>query len=144
MSRYFTRDEAHALLPRVERLIRKALLVKSEAQAAEEELRTLNRRITMAGGSPIDHAPHLHAQGKRDSAMATLNDAVTQIHDTGCLVKDLDIGLVDFPTMYRGEEVYLCWRLGESEISFWHGVDEGFRGRKRIDEEFLADHSGNA
>ena len=59
------------------------------------------------------------------------------MQEIGCLIKDLDIGLIDFPTTYRGEEVYLCWKLGEPGIEYWHGVDEGFRGRKPIDQDFL-------
>ena len=55
-----------------------------------------------------------------------------QVQSFGCLIKDLDVGLIDFPTLYRGEEVYLCWKLGEDGIEFWHGVSEGFRGRKKI------------
>jgi hypothetical protein len=58
-------------------------------------------------------------------------------------VKDLDIGLVDFPTTFNGVEVYLCWKLGEPGIEFWHGVEEGFRGRKPIDREFLENHRGD-
>jgi hypothetical protein len=50
---------------------------------------------------------------------------------------------VDFPTLFRGVEVYLCWKLGESGIEFWHGVDEGFRGRKPIDQDFLDHHEGD-
>jgi hypothetical protein len=56
-------------------------------------------------------------------------------------VKDLDIGLVDFPTVFRGVEVCLCWKLGEPRIGYWHGAEEGFRGRKPIDQDFLAHHS---
>jgi hypothetical protein len=68
---------------------------------------------------------------------------VEEVQEMGCLVKDLDMGLVDFPTTFRGEEVYLCWKLGEEEIAFWHGVDEGFRGRKAIDRDFRAHHQGD-
>jgi hypothetical protein len=66
------------------------------------------------------------------------------IQEIGCLVKDLDIGLLDFPTLYRGREVYLCWRLGEQRIEHWHGVDEGFRGRKPVDDDFRENHRGEA
>ena len=51
-------------------------------------------------------------------------------------MKDLDTGLVDFPTLFRGQEVYLCWKLGEPSIEYWHSVDQGFRGRKPIDRDF--------
>jgi hypothetical protein len=59
-------------------------------------------------------------------------------------VKDLDTGLVDFPTLFRGQEVYLCWKLGEASIEFWHSVDEGFRGRKAIDRDFRDHLAGDA
>jgi hypothetical protein len=58
------------------------------------------------------------------------------------MVKDLDIGLIDFPTLFRGREVYLCWRMGETGIRYWHG-EEGFRGRKEIDRDFLDNHSAD-
>jgi hypothetical protein len=58
-------------------------------------------------------------------------------------VKDLELGLLDFPTLYRGKEVCLCWRLGEPEIAFWHEVDEGYKGRKPIDQAFLENHRGD-
>jgi hypothetical protein len=57
-------------------------------------------------------------------------------------VKDLDIGLIDFRCYYHGEEVYLCWKLGEPGIAWWHGLEEGYRGRRPIDEEFLKHHRG--
>ena len=58
-------------------------------------------------------------------------------------IKDLEIGLIDFPTLFRGQEVYLCWKLGEDKIRFWHGIHEGFRGRKAIDQDFLDNHSNS-
>ena len=64
-----------------------------------------------------------------------VKDALDRIHATGCVVKDLDSGLVDFPAVLKNEEVYLCWRLGEDRIRFYHRQDEGFSGRKPIDPE---------
>jgi hypothetical protein len=65
------------------------------------------------------------------------------MEDMGVLVKDLDIGLIDFLTRYHGREVCLCWKLGEDRIAFWHGMEEGFRGRKAIDQEFVRNHRGD-
>jgi len=73
-----------------------------------------------------------------------LRNAIESVQELGCVVKDLDIGLIDFPTLFRGEEVYLCWKLGEPVIAFWHGVDEGFRGRKAIDRDFRDNHCGDS
>ena len=76
-----------------------------------------------------------------DPPPAALKDLLGQIENMGVLVKDLDIGLIDFLCLYRGREVCLCWKLGEARIRFWHGTEEGFMGRKQIDEDFLRDHS---
>jgi hypothetical protein len=85
----------------------------------------------------------LNSRSRRDAAGAMLKNSIEAVQETGCLVKDLDIGLVDFPTLFRGVEVYLCWKLGEPGIEFWHGIEEGFRGRKPIDREFLDNHRGD-
>jgi hypothetical protein len=63
-----------------------------------------------------------------------LVEIVDRIQEAGVVVKDLDVGLVDFPSMLEGEEIYLCWKLGEEHIAFWHGIDEGFTGRKPLDD----------
>jgi hypothetical protein len=60
---------------------------------------------------------------------------VNAIHGRGAIVKDVDEGLVDFPALRQGEEILLCWRLGEDEIAYWHGLEEGFAGRKQLDPE---------
>ena len=70
-------------------------------------------------------------------APPALKEALEQIEETGALVKDLDIGLIDFLSRFQDRDVCLCWKLGETGIGFWHGVEEGFRGRKPIDQEFL-------
>jgi len=141
MQKFFTRDQAERLLPAVETSIREALYLKAEFQECDTELRTTARSIMMSGGMTIDRDHMLDIRQRRDSAASQIQSVLERIHDYGCLVKDLDIGLLDFPTLYHDHEVYLCWRLGETRIEYWHGVDEGFRGRKAIDEEFLANHT---
>jgi hypothetical protein len=142
MPRYFTLQQAEKLLPEVETAIRDALSSKSEYEKAEAEWQGFSHRVTMMGGMVVDHSQLVHQKQRRESSAVRLKEAVEKIQDYGCLVKDLDIGLIDFPTLFHGEEVYLCWRLGESGIQFWHGVQEGFRGRKPIDREFLEHHRG--
>lgn len=62
-----------------------------------------------------------------------LDGLVHQILDTGVLIKDVNIGLLDFPALRNGREVYLCWQYGEDDIAYWHEVDAGFAGRQSID-----------
>ncbi len=94
------------------------------------------------GGVRLDPDKISNLRSTVDSSAEGLNRTIEDIHESGCLVKDLDTGLIDFPTLYHGREVYLCWKFGEPAIEFWHGVDEGFRGRKPINDEFIANHTG--
>jgi hypothetical protein len=144
MSRHFTLAQAEQLLPEVEQALRDALFHKSEYQAAEDELNRTTQRIRMAGGSRVDPAPILAARARRDTNGAALKEIFERVEEMGVLIKDLDIGLIDFLTRYHGQDVCLCWKLGEDRIRFWHGMEEGFRGRKPIDEEFLQNHRGDA
>jgi len=142
MPRYFTLQQAEKLLPEVEFRIRDAISHKADYQQAEEDWQSFRSRLTMQGGMQVDHSRVLDQKRRHESAAQLLKEAVEKIQDYGCVVKDLDIGLIDFPTLFQGQEVYLCWKLGESGIRFWHGVHEGFRGRKPIDAAFLAEHRG--
>jgi len=142
MPRYFTLPQAEKLLPEVESAIRDAIAAKSEFEHAETEWQGFSSRVTLLGGVRVDHSEVSHLKSRRESSARQLKDAVEKIQECGCLLKDLDMGLIDFPTLLRGEEVYLCWKLGESGIQFWHGVHEGYRGRKAIDQDFLAHHRG--
>jgi len=141
MPRYFTLAESQRLLPEVERALRDALFHKAEYQKADEELDSNTERIRMSGGANVDRGAHLAVRARRDTSAAALKEALARVEQTGAVVKDLDIGLIDFLAQYQGRDVYLCWKLGEERIAWWHGIEEGFRGRKPIDEEFL---KGNA
>jgi hypothetical protein len=143
MPRYFTLEQAQQLLPQVGSAVEQAIHLKSEFEHAEAELQSANQRIMMMGGSLVNRDHLIEQKNLRGSSATKLKEAVDEIQSYGCLLKDLDIGLIDFPTLYHGEEVYLCWKLGEDGIGFWHGVDEGFRGRKTITREFLDHHQGD-
>ena len=143
MAKRFTLAEAQRLIPEVDRLLRDALDAKSEYQEAEQAIHEFSERVMMMGGIVVDRERALASRARRDETASRLRDCIEAVLEKGCLVKDLDIGLVDFPTLFRGVEVYLCWKLGESGIEFWHGVDEGFRGRKPIDQDFLDHHEGD-
>jgi hypothetical protein len=143
MSRRFTLAEAQRLIPRVEALLRRAIELKGEYEDAARGLRQFQEHLLMAGGVIVDRARALELRRQNDTSGARLKAALEGVQETGCLVKDLDTGLIDFPTTFRGVEVYLCWKLGERGIGFWHGVDEGFRGRKPIDQDFIDNHEGD-
>jgi hypothetical protein len=142
MPRFFTLQEAERLLPDVEAAIREAMLKKAEYERTESDWQSLSQRVMAMGGMQIDRARAVEQRNGREHAVQSLQAAVEHVHEFGCLLKDLDIGLLDFPTLFQGEEVYLCWKLGEPGIQFWHGVTEGFRGRKPIDSAFLEQHRG--
>ena len=143
MPRRFTHAEAQSFIPELDRLLRDAIALKAEYDEAESGIQSFQQRVMMMGGVVVDRDRVVEARGRRDEVAGRLRAAIEQVQEIGCLIKDLDIGLVDFPTVFRGTEVYLCWKLGEQSIEFWHGVDEGFRGRKPIDRDFLENHHGD-
>lgn len=142
MARYFTLAQAQALLPRVAESVEQAISLKASIDESEKELRAESERIRISGGALVHRDKLVGTLQKRESVAAQLHEVLAAIQAHGCLVKDLDTGLLDFPTLFRGEEVYLCWRRGEETIRFWHAVSDGFRGRKPIDQEFLDNHRG--
>jgi hypothetical protein len=141
MSKRFTLAQAEGLLPQVEKLLREAVALRAEFTEAFHAVEAIRQRVAFQGGMVVDREKFAANARRRDAAENRLRQAVSQFEEIGCQVKDLDIGLVDFPTVFRGVEVYLCWKLGEPRIAYWHGTDEGFRGRKPIDQDFLAHHS---
>ncbi len=143
MARRFTLAEAQSLIPRVDTLLREAVSLKSEYHDAEQVVQAFLQRVSLMGGMIVNREQVIDDKNRRDTAGSKLRAAIEGVQELGCVVKDLDTGLIDFPTLLRGVEVYLCWRLGESKIEFWHGVDEGFRGRKAIDQDFLDHHRGD-
>jgi len=142
MPRFFTLHQAEKLLPEVESALREAIALKSEYEEAEKEWQNFAKRVAMLGGVSADLSKLADNKHRRESSAHRFKETIERIQEFGCLVKDLDTGLIDFPTLLHGVEVYLCWKLGESGIHFWHGVEEGFRGRKSIDQHFLKDHQG--
>ena len=143
MPKRFTLAEAQSLIPKVDELLRRAIAAKAEYQEAEAAIQRFSERIMMMGGVAVDRDRATENRNRRETAAAELRSSLEGVQEIGCLVKDLDIGLIDFPTLFRGVEVYLCWKLDEPGIKFWHGVDEGYRGRKRIDQDFLDNHRGD-
>ena len=130
----FTLPEAQALLPVLESLLRRAMEAKDEVAAIEKELEEVRARVFVLGGSLVDLPTLARRKAEQDKAIQRTKDAVNEITAAGVQVKDLDIGLLDFPCAVEGEVILLCWKLGEAAITHWHGLEEGFKGRKPIDE----------
>jgi len=103
-------------------------------EEVEAEMQAVHRRIFLNGGTYLDIVPLARRKAERVKAEQRLRDAFAEIDSIGVQVKDLDIGLLDFPCEVEGRTVLLCWKLGEAAITHWHGTDEGFAGRKPVDE----------
>jgi hypothetical protein len=137
MSRTFTLDEAQDLLPVLESLLRTAIESKKIVEQAEAELQALAHRIFINGGMSVNVPHAARRKAEREKAVQRVRDAMAEIDAMGVQLKDLDIGLLDFPCEVEGQIVLLCWKLGETAITHWHGVSEGFAGRKPIDERII-------
>jgi hypothetical protein len=144
MPRYFTLDDARGYLPAVNLAVREGIVARRNLDLAEKDHDARRERIMFSGGMSVDQEAAQQTREKRDSSSAKLKQLLRAFDEIGCVVKDLDVGLIDFPALYRGKEVYLCWRLGEADIAFWHGVEEGFAGRRPIDAEFLRECRGDS
>ncbi len=136
MSKIFTLQEAERMVPTVKEWLQRAIESKSEVETVERKLQGISERINLLGGSEINPAAVLELKRARDEALRTLRNVVGKIEASGCLVKDLDSGLIDFPALLGNEEVYLCWKLGEDSIRYWHRVEEGFAARKPVGDDF--------
>ncbi|MCS7235210.1 MAG: DUF2203 domain-containing protein [Armatimonadota bacterium] len=123
MRRFLSYEEASAHLPAV----REAVL---ELRRLRERLVLLRAALEQAG--PADRS---RLEQQAEEILARMSEAVRRIEQAGGELKDLDLGLVDFLTLRAGQPAYYCWRLGEPEIRYWHGLDEGFAGRKPIDPD---------
>ncbi len=134
MERTFTLEEANALLPQLEPVLRSAMAAKQHLDALQSELHSVRQRVSLSGGSLLNIRELDQRKGDLEKATESLGDALLQVEAMGVLVKDLDIGLLDFPCVMGDEVVLLCWKLGEDGIHYWHGKEEGFKGRKPIDE----------
>jgi len=132
--RTFTLDEAHSLLPVLESLLRSAISNKKIMEEVEAEMQALTHRIFLNGGTHIDVVATARGKAERGKAEQRAKDALAEIDSIGVQVKDIDTGLLDFPCVVEGRVVLLCWKMGESSITHWHGTEEGFAGRKPIDE----------
>jgi hypothetical protein len=131
--RLFSLTEAERTRREVEPLLIEAMENRRRQAELAESLGQIVNRILIMGGItiPLEKAARLRHEHDRLSVL--IKAALEKIESTGCVVKDLDVGLLDFPARLNDEDVYLCWRLGEDRIRFYHRQDEGFAGRRPLD-----------
>lgn len=122
------------LLPVLKSLLERAMKAKQEIGQIDEEFQNLKHRIFLSGGLLVDVGKISRRRAEREKAVQAIKDVIAEVDSIGVQVKDLDIGLLDFPCQVENEIVLLCWKYGEEKIEFWHGMEEGFAGRKPIDE----------
>ncbi len=128
--RMFTLEEANALLPR----LREVLPALQETKASLDTLQASLAALTQAA-SGNGHLLLAQMDRKRKEAEALserLNASLRELQDIGCELKGIDEGLIDFPGERDGRTVYLCWKLGEERIVWWHELDTGFAGRQPL------------
>jgi hypothetical protein len=134
MPRYFTPDEANRELLEIRPLVEELVAHRREQQRLEATRFELAAKIA-GNGAGIDANVLAEAERAEQRERVEVARCVNAIHGRGAIVKDIDEGLVDFPALRQGEEILLCWRLGEDEIAHWHSLEEGFAGRKQLDPE---------
>jgi hypothetical protein len=141
--RTFTLQEAQNLLPVLESLLRAAMDGKKLIEAVDNELQDLAHRVMMSGGLLVNVVQMARRKAEREKAIHRVKDTLAEINAIGVQVKDIDIGLLDFPCKVEGRIVLLCWKLGEQGITHWHTSSEGFAGRKPVDERIAKAKKAN-
>jgi hypothetical protein len=122
--RHFTREEASALLPR----LREMLL---QLRSSKDELTDTEAHEALSETAPGNGGGE---EGKQVGvAFLEVRRLLGAIEESGIVLRDIDRGLVDFPAVIDGREVYLCWELGEDDVAYWHDLDSGYRGREPLD-----------
>jgi hypothetical protein len=122
--RHFTRAEANALLPQLTTLLSQLLEAKDELTDAEAHEALSEAAPTNGGGE----------QGKQvGAAFLEVRRLLETIEQSGIVLRDIDRGLVDFPAVMDGREVYLCWEFGEDDVGYWHDMEAGYGGREPLD-----------
>jgi len=122
-NKHYTLEEARALLPLVRRWLEQLGEVRSELEKHEKQLAALAEPGRDLGGPPVNAWVRV---------MAAAREILLEFQRREILLKDADRGLVDFPAIREGKEVFLCWEKDEDDIEFWHDLDAGYSGRERL------------
>ena len=130
MARIFTPAEANSALSEVRPLAEQLVAVRARLQELQGEQREV---VQIIAGNGSGYAVGEARSDEFSAAAAELERILDALTELGVQVKDADAGLLDFPAVREGEDVLLCWRLGEDSVDWWHGPEEGFAGRRPID-----------
>jgi hypothetical protein len=130
--RYYSVADVEALIPTLARIMAQAMTANAEASQARERLQNEQRRIDLAGGGVLDRRAWQADRDRIERLTAEMQRGLGEIAELGGVPKDLGLGLVDFLHLRDGREVNLCWKYGERKITHWHGLDEGYAGRKPL------------
>jgi hypothetical protein len=130
--RYFTPAEVEALIPTLTEIMTDVMAAQAEATAVRERFQAEEDRIAMSGGGTIDQAAWRRGRADLERVSRRIQARLEDIARLGGVPKDLGMGLVDFPHRRGGEVVNLCWKHGERSVTHWHGLDEGYAGRKPL------------
>ncbi len=130
--KYFTPGEVEVLIPELAQIMGRLMDAHSEVLQIRSALQGENRRIMMLGGALQDQGTWRARTRRLEELTHEIQEGLTAIANLGGVPKDLGMGLVDFPCLMDDQEVNLCWRYGETKIRFWHGLDEGYAGRKPL------------
>jgi hypothetical protein len=132
-SKYFSLTEAERLRTKLEPILIEAMESRRKMSDVDDQISALAEKISRSGGLSVSYERAAKRRLERNQLEQGIQSALERIIETGCVVKDLDVGLLDFPARIDDQDVYLCWKLGEDRIRFYHRQDEGFSGRKPID-----------
>ena len=130
MPHYFTREEAESLLPQIAVVLQAIQATRQEARDNQQEIESLQDRLRNNGHGL--HERIVQLRSSLEEHISTLRSLRDELQRFGCELKDPDTGLIDFLSLRNGEVVYLCWRLGEDRIRFWHTLDGGVAGRQPL------------
>jgi hypothetical protein len=130
--RYFSPREVEALIPALTAIMERVTKAHTEAAAVKERLTAEQQRIELAGGGLIDAEVWRVGRANLETLAGRVRAGLDEIGELGGVPKDVGAGLVDFIHLRDGREVNLCWKYGEHHIRWWHGLDEGYAGRKPL------------
>lgn len=141
--KYFTVAEANAMLPLVRSIVRDITELARSLRDRQETKSHGGTLLCRANDGPEAHDPFSQsyreerevAQQEMEQDQERLQEYVAELRKLGVELKDFFMGLVDFPTLREGREVFLCWKQGEATIAHWHEIDDGFAGRQPLDVE---------